>query len=224
MTRAIVLHDARIVTLRRRTIAVAGVLAGALACWIVLLRGVNSMGGPVTFVAVWVTMMAAMMLPAAVPMVAAYAGIGRERASTPAFVLGYLAVWTVFGLAAYWIGIQLPHWSWLAGAGLAGAGLYQLLPLKDACLRRCRAPLGFVMQRWRGGPLGAFSMGLEHGAWCAGCCAGLMVSLFALGMMSLAWVAAVALLILAEKVLYGGERVARVSGVALIAAGIVMLA
>jgi predicted metal-binding membrane protein len=212
-----------IVTLRQQTLAVVAVLTVALVCWIVLLRGMSTMGGLVTFVAVWVTMMAAMMLPAAVPMVAAYAGIGREHASTPAFVLGYLAVWTALGLAAYWIGSELPHWSRLPALGLIGAGLYQLTPLKNACLRRCRAPLGYVLRRWRGGPLGAFSMGSEHGAWCAGCCAGLMVALFALGMMRVAWMAAVALLILAEKVLPGGERVARVSGVGLIAAAVAVL-
>ena len=182
------------------------------------------MGGLVTFVGVWATMMAAMMLPAAAPMVAAYAGVGHERASTPAFVLGYLSVWTTSGLAVYGIGMQLPSWSWLAAVGLIGAGLYQLTALKNACLRRCRAPLGFVMRRWRDGPLGAFSMGLEHGAWCAGCCAGLMVALFALGMMNLAWMAGVALLILAEKALPGGTRIASVSGVGLIAAGVVVLA
>ena len=212
-------------TLRRQTLAVAALLAGALVCWIVLLRGMSMMGGLVTFVMVWVTMMAAMMLPAAAPMVAAYAGIGREHASTPTFVFGYLAVWTAFGLAAYWIGMELPDWSWLAAAGLAGAGLYQLTPLKEACLRRCRAPLGFVLRRWRDGPLGAFTMGLEHGAWCAGCCVGLMVALFAVGMANLAWMAAVALVILAEKALPVGERVARVSGIGLIAAaGIVVVA
>ena len=114
--------------------------------------------------------------------------------------------------------------SWLAAAGLIGAGFYQLSPLKNVCLRRCRAPLGFVLRRWRDGPLGAFSMGLEHGAWCAGCCAGLMVALFALGLMNLAWMAAVALLILAEKALPGGTRVAQVCGVGLIAAGALVLA
>jgi predicted metal-binding membrane protein len=147
------------------------------------------MGGLPTFVGVWVTMMAAMMLPAAAPMVAAYAGIGR-----------------------------------LAAAGLTGAGIYQLTPLKNACLRRYRAPLGFVTRRWRSGPVGAFSMGAEHGTWCAGCCAGLMVALFALGIMNLAWMAAVALLILVEKALPGGERLARTAGAGLIAAGVVVLA
>lgn len=103
-------------------------------------------------------------------------------------------------------------------------GLYQLTPLKDVCLPLCRAPLGFVVRRWRDGPVGAFSMGVEHGAWCAGCCTGLMVALFALGMTNIAWMAAVALVILAEKAVPGGERLARVTGFALITAGAVVLA
>ena len=142
----------RRVTLRRQTFAVAALLAAALACWMVAFRGMSMMGGFGPFLGVWVTAMAAMMLPSAVPMVAAYTGIGRERASTPAFLLGYLAVWTTYGIAAYVVGLELPNWSWLAGAGLLLAGLYQLTPLKNACLRQCRAPLGFVLRRWRDGP------------------------------------------------------------------------
>jgi len=214
----------RRVILRRQTFAVAALLGATLTCWIVAFRGVSMMGGLGPFIGVWVTTMAAMMLPSAAPMVVAYAGIGRERASTPQFVLGYLAVWTAYGLAAYVVAMELPDWSWLAGAGLLLAGLYQLTPLKDVCLRHCRTPLGFVVRRWRDGPVGAFSMGVEHGAWCAGCCTGLMVALFALGMTNLAWMAAVALLILAEKALPGGEGLARVTGFALITAGAVVLA
>jgi predicted metal-binding membrane protein len=213
----------RVVPFRRPTIAVAALLAAALACWVVAFRGMSAMGGIGPFALVWVTTMAAMMLPSTAPMVVAYTGFGRGRASTPAFVLGYLALWTAYGLVAYLIGMELPHWSWLAGAGLLLAGLYQLTPLKNACLRHCRAPLGFVMRRWRDGPLGGFSMGIEHGAWCAGCCTGLMVALFALGMMSLAWMAAVALVILAEKVLPRGDRVAPITGLALLVGGAVVL-
>jgi predicted metal-binding membrane protein len=214
----------RRVILRRQTFAVAALLGATLTCWIVALRGMSMMGGLGPFIGVWVTTMAAMMLPSAAPMVVAYAGIGRERASTPQFVLGYLAVWTAYGFAAYVVAMELPDWSWLAGAGLVLAGLYQLTPLKDVCLRHCRSPLGFVVRRWRDGRVGAFSMGVEHGAWCAGCCTGLMVALFALGMTNLAWMAAVALVILAEKALPGGERLARVTGFALITAGAVVLA
>lgn len=210
--------------LQRQTLAVAALLGGALLCWVVAARGMSMMGGVVPYLGVWVTTMAAMMLPTSAPMVAAYAGLGRDRSSTPAFVLGYLVVWAAFGLVAYWVGLALPSWGRLDGAALVLAGLYQLTPLKDACLRRCRAPLGFVVRRWRDGATGALSMGIEHGAWCAGCCAGLMVGLFALGMASLAWMAAFGLLILAEKALPGGDRLARVSGVALLVAGAVVLA
>jgi len=212
------------VSLRRGTFATGALLTAALACWIVAFRGMSMMGGVGPFLGVWVTTMAAMMLPSAAPMVVAYAQLGRARASTPAFVLGYLTVWTAYGLAAYAIGMELPNWSWLAGAGLVLAGLYQLTPFKAGCLRRCRAPLGFVTRRWRAGRLGALSMGVEHGGWCAGCCTGLMLALFALGMMNLAWMAAVALLILAEKALPGGDRLAPATGLALIAAGALVLA
>jgi predicted metal-binding membrane protein len=212
------------VSLRRGTFATGALLTAALACWIVAFRGMSMMGGVGPFLGVWVTTMAAMMLPSAAPMVVAYAELGRARASPPAFVLGYLTVWTAYGLAAYAIGMELPNWSWLAGAGLVLAGLYQLTPFKSGCLRRCRAPLGFVTRRWRAGRLGALSMGVEHGGWCAGCCTGLMLALFALGMMNLAWMAAVALLILAEKALPGGDRLARATGLALIAAGALVLA
>jgi len=211
------------VTLRRQTLVVAAVLAVALACWIAALRGMSMMGGLAPFVGVWATTMAAMMLPSATPMIAAYAGIGGERASPVAFVLGYLAVWTTYGVAVYGIGRELPSWDRLAAVGLVLAGLYQLTPLKDACLRGCRAPTGFLLRRWRTGHAGAFSMGVEHGAWCAGCCTGLMVALLALGMSNLAWMAAVALLILAEKALPGGEALARVAGIALVVAGAVLL-
>ncbi len=169
-------------TLRRQTLVVAAVLAVALACWIAALRGMSMMGGLAPFVGVWATTMAAMMLPSATPMIAAYAGIGGERASPVAFVLGYLAVWTTYGVAVYGIGRELPSWDRLAAVGL-----------------------------------------VLHGAWCAGCCTGLMVALLALGMSNLAWMAAVALLILAEKALPGGEALARVAGIALVVAGAVLL-
>jgi predicted metal-binding membrane protein len=212
---------------QRRTLALAGLLAAALACWIVVLRSDGMMmGGLGPYLSVWVTTMAAMMLPSAAPMVAAYTGLGRERSSTTAFVLGYLVVWTSYGLAAYAVALALPGWSHdtLAGIGLLLAGAYQLTPLKSVCLRHCRAPLGFVALHWRSGRAGALWMGIEHGGWCAGCCTGLMLALFALGMESLAWMAAVALLILAEKALPGGDRLAYVTGTAFVVAGAVVLA
>src|SRR5215510_4971445 len=107
------------VTMRRQSIAVGFVLAGAATCWVVASsRGMPMMGGVAPFLGAWATAMAAMMLPSATPMIAAYAGLARQRASTPAFVLGYLAVWTATGLVAYWLGLELPGWRWLVGAGL----------------------------------------------------------------------------------------------------------
>jgi predicted metal-binding membrane protein len=214
-----------VVTLHRTTFTAAGVVGAALACWIVALRGMSMMGGLGPFVAVWVTTMAAMMLPSTVPMVVAYTGLGRERSSTTAFVLGYLVVWTAYGLVAYAVAMLLPDWSSseLAGAGLMIAGVYQLTPLKAMCLRHCRTPVGFLTRRWRPGRIGALSLGIEHGAWCAGCCTGLMLALFALGMDNLAWMAAVALLILAEKVLPHGERLVVPTGAALLVAGAAVL-
>jgi len=210
----------------RTSLAVGALLAIALGCWIVALHGMSAMGGLGPFVGAWVTTMAAMMLPAAAPMVIAYTWLGRPRASTPAFVLGYLVTWTVYGLAAYAIAQAVPDWSArrLAAFGLVLAGAYQLTPLKRACLRACRAPLGFVALKWRSGRVGALTMGIEHGLWCAGCCTGLMLALFALGMDSLGWMAAVALLILAEKIHPLGARLAPVTGAAFLVAGVVVLA
>jgi predicted metal-binding membrane protein len=166
------------------------------------------------FVGVWIVMMAAMMLPAASPTVALYARMTRERglARPLAFVTGYLVVWGAAGVAAYGIfelgrrvfGSDLAWHSggrWFAGSVLAGAALYELTPLKDVCLGKCRSPFGFLLGTWREGVRGAVGMGTKHAAWCLGCCWALMVALFALGVMSLVWMAVVAALITVEKVL-----------------------
>ncbi|MBV8256820.1 MAG: DUF2182 domain-containing protein [Actinobacteria bacterium] len=166
------------------------------------------------FVGVWIVMMAAMMLPAVSPTVALYARMTRERGlGRPlAFSSGYLVVWGAAGVAAYGLfalgkhvlGADLAWHSggrWLAGGLLAGAALYELTPLKDVCLGKCRSPFGFLMGTWRDGASGALGMGAKHGAWCLGCCWALMVALFALGVMSLVWMAVVAALITVEKVL-----------------------
>jgi hypothetical protein len=142
----------------------------------------------------------------------------RERAalerttSSWIFIAGYLATWTAFGLAAYGLfvglrAISLDIFSWhrggpyLAGGILIAAGVYQLTPAKDACLRRCRGPLDFLLTQWREGPSGALRMGIVHGGWCVGCCWALMASLFALGVMSLTWMIVLAGLIAVEKLL-----------------------
>jgi len=233
--------------LRDRAIVAAAVAAGALVAWIVTvqrMRGMDAgpgtdLGGLGWFVGIWVTMMAAMMLPSASPMVLLFARVSRERARkglaelVPSwlFVAGYLLVWTVVGLAAYGIyrafvsaGTGWLSWDragpYVAGAALAAAGVYQLTPLKDVCLRHCRSPLHFLLHDWREGRAGAVLMGVEHGAFCLGCCVGLMLALFALGVMSLFWMGVVAAVILVEKMFPGGLRISRVVAVALVALGI----
>jgi predicted metal-binding membrane protein len=223
------------------------VLAGALVAWIITvqrMRGMDAgpgtdLGGLGWYVGIWVTMMAAMMLPSAAPMVLLFARVSGERARrgqtgfvpTWIFVAGYLAAWTAYGLVAYGVyravvsaGTGFLAWDrsgpYVAGAALAAAGIYQLTPLKDICLRHCRSPLHFLLHGWREGRAGAIRMGVEHGAFCVGCCWGLMLALFALGVMSLFWMAVVAAVILTEKLAPQGERLSRLFAVALVALGI----
>jgi predicted metal-binding membrane protein len=224
-------------------------LAAALVTWIVAVERMRGMdAGPGTdlgtlgwYLGIWVTMMAAMMLPSVVPMALVFGRVSRARAGrglavvvpTWIFLAGYLAAWTLYGLAAYGLyrGIRALDPGFLAwdeqgpiavGAAIALAGIYQLTPLKQVCLRHCRSPLHFVMHGWRPGKLGAFRMGVTHGAYCVGCCWGLMLILFALGVMSLLWMAVVAGVIFVEKVLPVGERLSRLLAVAFIAFGIVV--
>jgi predicted metal-binding membrane protein len=229
------------------TTAVAVGLAGAaLVTWIVVVDRMQGMdGGPGTdlgglgwYVGVWVTMMAAMMLPSAMPMVLLFARVYAGRAAkggpfvpTWIFVAGYLATWTGFGLVAYGLyravrSADLGFLAWdaqgpyVAGGAVAVAGIYELTPLKRVCLRHCRGPMHFLMHDWREGRVGALRMGIEHGAWCAGCCVGLMVVLFAVGVMSILWMAVIAAVVFVEKILPIGEALTRVLAVALVAAGI----
>lgn len=172
------------------------------------------------YVTAWVVMMAAMMFPSIAPMVAMYRRVQRRReergrplaGGTTLFVFGYIACWTAFGLAAYGLlaltrSLDVPALGWdeagpyVAGGVLVVAAVYQLTPLKDACLSKCRSPLAFVMTNWREGRAGAATMGVTHGAWCVGCCWGLMASLFALGVMSVGWMIFVAALVALEKLL-----------------------
>jgi predicted metal-binding membrane protein len=173
------------------------------------------------YVVTWVVMMAAMMFPSILPMVLTYRRIQigkRERGqsapfgATACFIAGYLVMWTLAGLAFYLVvdlarsaSIESLAWNragpYVAGGVILAAGLYQLTPLKDACLRRCRGPFMFLISSWRNGRIGALRMGIEHGGWCVGCCWALMAALFALGVMSLAWMALVAALIAIEKML-----------------------
>jgi predicted metal-binding membrane protein len=190
----------------------------------------------------WAVMMVGMMLPAAAPMVlffATFSRRSRERGHTVApvgaFVSGYLGVWSAFALGAtgfQWAldraALLSPHMaavSPVVGGGLLiAAGLYQWTPLKDACLGLCRSPVAFVMGHWRPGAGGAFRMGLEHGAFCVGCCWALMGLLFVGGVMNLLWVAAITLAVLAEKVAPRGGWIARATGIALVLGGVWVIA
>jgi predicted metal-binding membrane protein len=197
----------------------------------------TSLGTLGWFLGVWVVMMAAMMLPSVTPTIALYARMsGPSRVLPFAFTGGYLATWAGAGLLAFLVAAagsrvvgDVLAWDragrWVAGATLVVAATYELMPLKDVCLGRCRSPLGFLLGAWRGGRIGAFLIGLEHGAWCVGCCWALMASLFALGVMSISWMAFIAAIIAAEKVLpwrrvatYGATAVLATLGVLLFAA------
>jgi predicted metal-binding membrane protein len=189
------------------------------------------------FLGVWVVMMAAMMFPSVAPTVALYAQMARRRAPLAPllFAGGYLVTWTGAGLLAYGLfvvgrsvlGEELT-WDgtgrWIAGATLIVAAAYELTPLKDVCLSKCRSPLGFLVGSWRDGLSGALALGVRHGAWCVGCCWALMASLFALGVMSLAWMAFVAALIALEKTLPWGRAVTYGTAALLLVLGVLLLA
>jgi predicted metal-binding membrane protein len=232
--------------LPRPALLAAILLAAALVTWIVAaerMRGMDAgpgtdLGGLGWYVGMWATMMAAMMLPSVAPFALLFARVARGRSerggayvSPWIFLSGYLSAWLLYGLAAYGIfrAIAAADWGFLsweaqgpivAGAAIAAAGLYQLTPLKDVCLRHCRSPLHFLAHGWRDGRAGAVRMGLEHGLFCVGCCAGLMVVLFALGVMSLVWMGVVAAVIFAEKVLPRGDRARRPLAVLLVGLGL----
>jgi predicted metal-binding membrane protein len=193
----------------------------------------------------WVAMMVAMMLPGAAPMVLLYArvvrkadgdsGAARVRTAIAAFASGNLAVWSLFSLFAVFlqfglerIGVMSAMMSvspaHLAGGFLIAAGLYQLTPLKTACLNHCRAPAAFLAAHWRAGLSDAFRIGVAHGAYCLGCCAVLMLLLFVGGVMNLVWIAGLTLLVAVEKLAPFGAVVARGTGAVLIAGGAALLA
>jgi predicted metal-binding membrane protein len=191
------------------------------------------------FLAVWTIMMAAMMLPAAAPMIIVFASAqaGREcPAAVPTwiFVAGYLLVWVVTGAAVYVV-VQVVGTEaatllsstdranlapLLLGFTLVAAGLYQLTPIKRVCLTHCRSPFAFVAQYWRDGWLGAFQMGMRHGTHCLGCCWALFAVLVVAGLMSLAWMLLLTLAVFVEKVLPQGQRISTAIGVAFVALGL----
>jgi predicted metal-binding membrane protein len=190
----------------------------------------------------WVVMMVAMMVPTAMPAVLLYQRVvaGRDTSARPAaltafFVAGYVLAWSLFAVAATLVQWALHRAAVLSpamrltgpaigGAVLILAGVYQWTPLKHACLAHCRTPLAFLLNAWRGGRIGALTMGLRHGAYCTACCWLLMAILFVVGVMNLAWIIALTALVLAEKLLPYGDRVARASGIALAVWGLWLIA
>ena len=189
----------------------------------------------------WWVMMVAMMLPSATPMVLLFATINRKQKEggkpyvpTSLFASAYLIVWAGFSavaVAVQWglesvalISPMLVSASTILGGGLLiAAGIYQLTPLKQACLKHCRSPLQFVLTRWRSGSFGAFRMGLEHGVYCVGCCWFLMGLLFFGGVMNLYWIGGIAVFVLLEKTIPMGHWMSHVVGIALVIWGIAVL-
>ena len=228
------------IALRSRAVTIAGLAVLAGLAWVYLLSGAGmsvmfGMATSWTFatvVAMWCVMMVAMMIPAAAPTILLYARVhrhanGTESAPpTAAFLAGYLACWVGFGLIAAilqsWLvsPMSMALASRDAAAGLlVAAGLYQLTPFKDACLKRCRSPALFLSRHYEPGSSGAFRVGMLHGSYCVGCCWLLMALLFVGGIMNLLWVAGLTLLVAAEKLVPGGLWVARIAGIAMIVWG-----
>jgi predicted metal-binding membrane protein len=193
------------------------------------------------FLPLWISMMVAMMFPAVAPIVSLFATISQKRrdAGQPAaptwlFLAGYLAIWSLFGIGAYLLSLLVPALGMMAsglrmdnpvaaGIVLMFAGLYQLSPLKYVCLRHCRSPLGVILHGWHGGRSGAFRMGFEHGAYCLGCCWGLMIVLFAVGLMNLVWMILLTVAIFVEKILPQGPLISKLIALALFLFGMFTL-
>ncbi|MBV1786661.1 DUF2182 domain-containing protein [Marinobacterium sp. D7] len=204
----------------------------------------EAMPGPLALLGLsalmWSVMMVAMMLPSATPMILTYARVQSRQglnntSSLTLFVAGYLLVWSVFSLVAAMLQTLAYNLGLLAslmgatgksagGVLMIVAGLYQWSSLKDACLTQCQTPLGFLLKEWRSGRGGALLMGVKHGAICVGCCWALMLLMFAGGVMNLAWMAALTVYMLAEKVVPHGRRFGRLTGAGLVVGGLLLLA
>jgi predicted metal-binding membrane protein len=208
----------------------------------VMAPAVWTAGYAALMVSMWWVMMVAMMLPSASPMLLIFARISRKEqarnrpyVSASVFAAGYLCVWAAFSLLAALVqwglervgllsGMMATTSTWLGAAILIAAGLWQLTPVKHACLRQCRSPVGFLSAHWRDGRAGAFRMGLEHGAFCLGCCWFLMALLFFGGVMNLYWIGGIAAYVLLEKLLPMGHWLGYAVGVVLAGAGVWLLA
>jgi predicted metal-binding membrane protein len=195
----------------------------------------DSAAGGAVFLAGWTAMMTAMMVPATLPLILLYRSIARRqlsparsRIAMTALLAGYLGVWAAAGTPVYAYSLLAAAAGSLAGLPpallLVAGGSYQFTPLKRICHARCASPLFFLLHNWRQGPAGALRLGVVHGRDCLGCCAGLMASLVALGMMNLAWTLTAAVVIFAEKTIPGSHRLARPLGVLMITGGLALLA
>ena len=233
----------------QRNVILILLLALAAAAWASLIWQGSSAGSGMAmasptmgfraplFLTIWVVMMVAMMFPAAAPMILTFHRVheskrrrGEAFVSTWAFVAGYMLVWTLAGVAAYLgalaaervsarFGLSSAAAARIGGVVLIAAGLYQLTPLKDRCLAKCRTPISFIMTSWRDGVAGALRMGFLHGVYCLGCCWLLFAILFPLGIMNIFAMVAITVLVLAEKTLPWGRRAAGASAAALVLYG-----
>ena len=233
-------HERWLVLAGLALVAVIG-LSTTLRLGDILMMPTASVAGalvyPVLLFIMWWTMMMAMMLPSAAPAILTYGAIarkfaekGRPAAPLIMFVAGYAAIWTGFAAIAVVLQIlssktialsmMMAVTSAMVGGGLLiAAGLYQMSPLKAACLRKCQAPLMFLSRNWQGGNFGALRMGLSHGLYCLGCCWVLMGLLFYGGVMELRWIAGLALYVAAEKLIPAGNGLSRFTGILLIGWG-----
>jgi len=221
--------------------SVQGMSMGGTAVGGTMVTGAWTVGYAVVIFFMWWVMMFGMMLPSAAPLLLLFARMMRKEKDkgapyvpTGVFALGYVIMWAAFsaiatgaqwGLEASGLlsGIMVGTSAVLGAALLIAAGVWQLTPLKNACLRHCRSPIGFLSAHWRPGRTGAFKMGLVHGAFCLGCCWFLMALLFYGGVMNLYWIIGLALYILIEKLLPAGARIGQLTGVILIAWGATLL-
>ena len=218
-----------------------GMSMGGTAVGGTMITGAWTVGYAVVIFFMWWVMMFGMMLPSAAPLLLLFARMMRKEKNkgapyvpTGVFALGYVIMWAAFsaiatgaqwGLEASGLlsGIMVGTSAVLGAGLLIAAGVWQLTPWKNACLRHCRSPIGFLSAHWRPGRTGAFKMGLVHGAFCLGCCWFLMALLFYGGVMNLYWIIGLALYILIEKLLPAGARIGRLTGIALIAWGALLL-
>jgi predicted metal-binding membrane protein len=234
---------------RSTVITYAALLGVTAAAWLAMLRvpmGDQDMAGMemamtptvadgLTFALAWAIMMAAMMLPSAMPMIGLYAAMQRDAsnatartAAVSAFTAVYVMVWALTGVPIYvasvaLMGVAASTLAYTTAGVLIAAGIFQLSPLKQVCLRHCRSPLGFLLGHWRAGWRGAVSMGWAHALYCLGCCWALMVVLVVAGAMGLPWVLLIASVVAAEKILPRGEWVARTTGVGLALLGVAVV-